>query len=199
MSSCVCKILFKSEQIRGCCCKMLRGSLFWDTLYVSMCRSVCLSVGHMSRAKTAEPIQMPIRVWTGVGQSNHRYYVKPGAGPPRKGNFWGEGAHPVPLRSISAIFGSSCPLGGSSDAACRCQYCSNLLLLVLILFMQQPWQTYRPISKCAFHGSLCGCSLSLVAGLWKIGRLWMFRIPPLMSKRTIRIRDEGAWSGVGGT
>ena len=29
----VCKILFKSEQICGCCCKMLRGSLFWDTVY----------------------------------------------------------------------------------------------------------------------------------------------------------------------
>ena len=29
MSSCVCKILFKSEQICGFCCKMLRGSLFW--------------------------------------------------------------------------------------------------------------------------------------------------------------------------
>jgi len=28
MSFCVCKILFKSEQICGCCCKMLRGSLF---------------------------------------------------------------------------------------------------------------------------------------------------------------------------
>jgi len=26
-----------------------------------------------------------------------------------------------------------------------------------------------------------------------------FRIPPLMSKRTIRTRDEGGWSGVGGT
>ena len=34
MSSCVCKILFKSEQICGCCCKMLRGSLFWDTRYI---------------------------------------------------------------------------------------------------------------------------------------------------------------------
>jgi len=31
MSSCVCKILFKLEQICGCCCKMLRGLLFWDT------------------------------------------------------------------------------------------------------------------------------------------------------------------------
>ena len=31
MSSCVCKILFKSEQICGCCCKMLRGSLFLGT------------------------------------------------------------------------------------------------------------------------------------------------------------------------
>ena len=28
MSSCVCKILFKSEQICGCCFKMLRGLLF---------------------------------------------------------------------------------------------------------------------------------------------------------------------------
>ena len=26
-----------------------------------------------------------------------------------------------------------------------------------------------------------------------------FRIPPLVSKRTIRIRDEGVWSGVGAT
>ena len=34
MSSCVRKILFKSEQICGCCCKMLRGSLFWDTRYI---------------------------------------------------------------------------------------------------------------------------------------------------------------------
>ena len=33
MSSCVCKILFKSEQICGCCSKMLRVSLFWDTRY----------------------------------------------------------------------------------------------------------------------------------------------------------------------
>jgi len=33
MFSCECKILFKSEQICGCCCKMLRGSLFCDTRY----------------------------------------------------------------------------------------------------------------------------------------------------------------------
>jgi len=26
-----------------------------------------------------------------------------------------------------------------------------------------------------------------------------FRLPPLIRKRTIRIRDEGRWSGVGGT
>jgi len=31
MSSCVCIILFKSEQICGRCCKMLRGSLFFGT------------------------------------------------------------------------------------------------------------------------------------------------------------------------
>jgi len=32
----VCTILFKSEQICGCCCKMLRGSLFWDTRGISI-------------------------------------------------------------------------------------------------------------------------------------------------------------------
>jgi len=26
-----------------------------------------------------------------------------------------------------------------------------------------------------------------------------FRIPSLVSKRTIRIQDEGGWSGIGGT
>jgi len=43
MTSCVCKILFKSEQICGCCCKMLRGSLFWDIRYI-----VCLFISSAS-------------------------------------------------------------------------------------------------------------------------------------------------------
>jgi len=30
----VCVIFFKSEQICSCCCKMLSGSLFWDTRYI---------------------------------------------------------------------------------------------------------------------------------------------------------------------
>ena len=46
MSSCVCKILFKSEQICGCCCKMLRGSLFWDTVYKCLCRSNVMHNPH---------------------------------------------------------------------------------------------------------------------------------------------------------
>jgi len=41
MSSCVCKILFKSEQICGCCCKMLRGSIFWDTRYIVTLHTEC--------------------------------------------------------------------------------------------------------------------------------------------------------------
>jgi len=37
------KILFKSEQICGFCCKMLRGSLFWDTLYMYSSNTCCFS------------------------------------------------------------------------------------------------------------------------------------------------------------
>ena len=35
MSSCVCKISFKSVQVCGGCCKMFRGLTFWDTVYTS--------------------------------------------------------------------------------------------------------------------------------------------------------------------
>ena len=34
MSSCVCKISFKSVQVCGGCRKMFRGSLFWVTVYM---------------------------------------------------------------------------------------------------------------------------------------------------------------------
>jgi len=36
MSSCVCKISFKSVQVCGGCCKMFRGITFWDTVYIVM-------------------------------------------------------------------------------------------------------------------------------------------------------------------
>jgi len=34
---------------------------------------------------------------------------------------------------------------------------------------------------------------------YMVGDCETFRIPPLMSRGTIRIRDAGGWSGVGGT
>jgi len=40
MSSCVCKISFKSVQVCGGCCKMFRGSLFWDRVYCKRCWGV---------------------------------------------------------------------------------------------------------------------------------------------------------------
>jgi len=36
-----------------------------------VCRSVCLSVTFVRRAKTAEPIEMPFALWTLVGPRNH--------------------------------------------------------------------------------------------------------------------------------
>jgi len=42
-----------------------------DRLAWSLCRSVSLSVTIVSPAKTAEPIEMPFRLWTRVGPTKH--------------------------------------------------------------------------------------------------------------------------------
>ena len=69
MSSCVYKILFKSEQICGCCCKMLRGSLFWDTRYDTGI-SHCFAEGY-----TQEKRCIPFSLIPTVKQ----LYISPGA------------------------------------------------------------------------------------------------------------------------
>lgn len=54
-----------------------------------MCASVrvCLLVTATSCAKTTEPIDMPLGVWTRVGTRNH--VLGGGSGPPRKGAILG--------------------------------------------------------------------------------------------------------------
>ena len=55
----------------------------------SVCRSVGRSVTILSRAKTAEPIEMPFGIWTRVGTENHVLDGAPGLRM-RRGNFEGE-------------------------------------------------------------------------------------------------------------
>jgi len=42
-----------------------------DGVASSVCLSIARSVIVLSPAKTAEPIEMPLAVWTGAGQKNH--------------------------------------------------------------------------------------------------------------------------------
>jgi len=93
-----------------------------DAAYCYRCCVVCVFVGHiyMSCAKTAEPIEMLFGVWTSVGPRNR--VLRGGPGLREKGNFGGRHL-PAHWKSIWNIRRE---LGDSSDAACRCQYCSNL-------------------------------------------------------------------------
>jgi len=52
-----------------------------------VCLSVCLSATIVSHAKTAEPIEMPLGLWTRVGPRN--YVLDGGPDPHAKGNFEG--------------------------------------------------------------------------------------------------------------
>jgi len=81
----------------------------------------------MSSAETAEPIEMPFRLWTRVVQETTYY-----AGvriPQGKGRLGGHLPAHREVFGISGV-GQSYSVGGSSDAAFRCQYCSNLLYFI---------------------------------------------------------------------
>ena len=89
MSSCVCKILFKSEQICSCCCKMLRGSLFRDTRY-KYAQNVGLIKVWCWKKECTQPIKQDLLIrgykWYTVGaQGKRRQYQQ----------FWG------PINKIS--------------------------------------------------------------------------------------------------
>ena len=73
MSSCVCKILFKSEQICGCCCKMLRGSLFWDTRYFYWC--YWTPRFHRDFSNIYKKLLLPAPCYASVGASHGRVSV----------------------------------------------------------------------------------------------------------------------------
>ena len=75
---------------------------------------VCLLVTVVNCAKTTEAIETPFAMWTRV--------TAPAGGRRNFGR--------LPARSeVQRISGvrQGCSVGGSSDAAVRCQYCSNLL------------------------------------------------------------------------
>ena len=66
-------------------CANCIGTLSFPITAWSVCVPVCLSVGHtVNPAKTAEPIEMTLRLWTRVSPRNH---VGPGY-PHGKGQFW---------------------------------------------------------------------------------------------------------------
>ena len=119
----------------------------------SMCLCVCLLVTITNCAKTAEPIEMLFGVWTRVGPRN---YVPGGKPDPQwKGQFSGQ------LPAHGEVYGTSdvsqCySLGGSSDAAFRCQYCINLLLLSLLLSGVD-----RALSCCDCLSVSCCCCIDM--------------------------------------
>ena len=80
-----------------------------------------------SPTKTDEPIEVMFGSWTRVGTMN-RVYVGPGF--PQWKEQVGEhlSAHWEVLE-IPTVGHQNYSVSGSSDAAFRCQYCSNLLLL----------------------------------------------------------------------
>jgi len=57
-----------------------------------VCPSVALSVAIVSRAKTAEPIEVPFGMLTGVGPRN--YVLDDSLDPHGNGQFWGK-ARPI--------------------------------------------------------------------------------------------------------
>ena len=90
---------------------------------VCICLSVCLLVTTGSSTKAAEPLEVSIGVWTCMlGPGNHVFRGDPD--PAREtGNL---GLLPVccEVQRIPGV-SQSYSVGGSSDAAFHCQYCSN--------------------------------------------------------------------------
>ena len=74
----------------------------------------------VSLIKTAEPIQMPFGRWTRVGPKNHM--LGKGRIPPGEGTILG--TSPGPLNST---------VSDSSDAAFRCPYSCNLLVVFVVV------------------------------------------------------------------
>jgi len=78
---------------------------------------VCLLDMTMSYAETAEPIEMPFRMWTRVGSRNH--VSRRPRSPLGRGNFVGHVPSHWEVQGMSGV-SQSYLLGGSSDAACHC-------------------------------------------------------------------------------
>ena len=97
---------------------------------IPVCLCMCLLVTTISSVKVAQVIEMPFGVQTHVGQRNS---VLGGPDPRRgRGNFGGITRPVVKYKEYPAHGRCSQPysVGGSSHAACCCQYCSNLIRVV---------------------------------------------------------------------
>jgi len=107
------------------CGLLLPYSVPWSVYH---CVSVCLSQ-PLARQKTAEQIEVPFGIWTRVGPGKElcfRWGLRWAQG---KGQFW-RAIFPsiVKYEEYLVCSGYSQPysIGGSSDAAFHCQYCSSL-------------------------------------------------------------------------
>jgi len=101
----------------------------------SICVYVCLLVTRVGCAKTDEPIEMPFGIWTRGVHWSKEPFIRWGVWFPHETeHFRGTSPSPLSYRECPACGRYSQPysVGGSSDAAFRCQYGDNLLYVMLL-------------------------------------------------------------------
>ena len=89
---------------------------------VCICLSVCLLVTTGSSTKAAEPLEVSIGVWTSMLGRNHVF--RGDSNPARQRDNLGLLPVCYEVQRIPGV-SQSYSIGGSSDAAFHCQYCSN--------------------------------------------------------------------------
>ena len=97
-----------------------------DAAWSDLCL-VCRLGTTMSCVKMVETVQMPFGVWTRVGPTNH--VLGGGLYLPGAGTILGASPCRLLVQGISSV-SQSYSVGGNSDLACRCQYCSDSCSLV---------------------------------------------------------------------
>ena len=93
MSSCVCKISFKSVQVCGGCCKMFRRLTVWDTVYKRKKQRVCVQLQSSARLLCVLHQK----------QNNLRTYGQPGVVSPAATS--GSGARTPPIAQTACRAG----------------------------------------------------------------------------------------------
>ena len=102
------------------------------TVVWSLC--VCWSLTTMSCSGMDEAVDMPFGMWNRLGPRNH--VLGGGCFPPGGRDSFANCQPIVKCRKYQdSGVKQNYSEGGSSDAALRCQYCSNLFLLLLLLLL----------------------------------------------------------------